>query len=380
MDQKHSKLAPSSAATWVKCPGSIIVAPQGPESDPDTGREGDAAHWVATDRLNGVELGFALGVRHPNGVVITEEIANHAEVYVQDVLDTVHRWYGDNHARAEKTVRIARIHSNCYGTVDAWAFDHTTNTLYIWDFKYGWGLVEVYENWQLICYAIGLINQFVDRGIYDTDITIKMRIVQPRPYHRDGPIREWSVPAVELRAYGNMLYNAATKALGSDPQVVSGSHCRYCTGRSICPAARKATLHAIDLTEKATVDSLPEEALGFEFQMLQRAKEMIDHRITGLEVLMKTKILAGTNIPGWCVEPGTGRRAWKESVNNVVNLGQLMGLDLKKPIEVITPSQAKGLKGADKALIDSQSEVEQTAFKLIPIEKSAAYVAFKKEA
>ena len=378
METKDSKIAPSSAATWVKCPGSVVVAPQGPESGSDSGREGDAAHWVAAGLLAGQLWQDAA----PNGVIITDKIVGHVALYVGDVQGTLGSMEGFSTpgVGCEDSINIARIHPQCFGSVDFWVFNPDTNTLYLWDFKYGWGLIEVFENWQLICYALGLVDYLTGGNLFDTDITVVMRIVQPRPYHRDGPIREWSVPAVELRGYGNRLYNAAAEALGSNPRIVSGSHCRYCAGRSICPAARQATLFAIDLTEKATVDSLPVEALGFEFQMLQRAKEMIDHRITGLEALIKTKILAGTNVPGWCIEPGTGKRVWKESVKNVIALGQVMGIDLEKPKAAITPSQAKLLKGANEALINSQSEVERTAFKLIPVEKSVAYAAFKKEA
>ena len=53
------------------------------------------------------------------------------------------------------------------------------NTLYVEDLKYGYGIVEVKENWQLIGYAIGQLTRLGNLHKYCPDY-ISLTIHQPR--------------------------------------------------------------------------------------------------------------------------------------------------------------------------------------------------------
>jgi hypothetical protein len=61
---------------------------------------------------------------------------------------------------------------------------------------------------------------------------------------------------------------------------------------------------------------------------------------TGYEEQVKATIKGGTAVPGWCLQPTAGREKWQKSQVEVLAMGQLFGVDLKKD-DVITPNQAR---------------------------------------
>jgi len=49
----------------------------------------------------------------------------------------------------------------------------------------------------------------------------------------------------------------------------------------------------------------------------------------------------GQHVPHYHVEHGAGREVWNKPAAEVLTLGQLYGVDLGKPVEPITPTQAR---------------------------------------
>ena len=129
------------------------------------------------------------------------------------------------------------VHSLNEGTVDCFLFDRTGGDLYLWDYKFGYLVVEAFENWQVINYTAGIVELFNIDGIEDQNITVHLRIVQPCAHHVDGPIRTWSVKLSDLRAYFNVLKSNAAIAMSNDSVIRSGSHCVYCTARVLSDAS-----------------------------------------------------------------------------------------------------------------------------------------------
>ena len=147
---QHAIIAPSSLDRIVACPGSVYLSslmPAQPERPEAT--EGDAAHWVAMR----IALGEVVkkGETAPNGVLVDSEMIEGGETYA-DALDYLP-------GIAEKTVTITAIHhSQCFGTPDFFQYAPNTHTLRVTDYKYGFRYVEVYENWQLMAYASGVME------------------------------------------------------------------------------------------------------------------------------------------------------------------------------------------------------------------------------
>ncbi|HWI05617.1 MAG TPA: DUF2800 domain-containing protein [Acidimicrobiales bacterium] len=333
----HAILAPSSAARWVACAGSVLLAALYPETEESPeAAEGTATHWAAQELLAGRAID--VGLVAPNGVVLSDEMAEGAEMYVDHIDDTLKRFGLDRSAlRVEQRVSISAIHSENWGTPDAWFYDHATRTLVIFDFKFGHRFIEVFENWQLIDYAAGIVDGL---GLDDQATRVEFWIVQPRSYHRDGPVRSWSTVASDLRALWNKLRNAAEAAMRPGAACTPNPECEYCPGRHACEAAQNAAYRAADLARSSVPLELDAGAISLELRILQRAEQAIKARRTGLEEQALNRLKRGEAIPGLATESTTGREAWSKPVPEVVALGQLFSIDLVKPA-TITPAQAR---------------------------------------
>lgn len=341
----HSRLSPSSAHRWVHCPGSIQMSEQFPDSSGSAALEGEAAHWIGSEVLSGRGGDSFVGRTAPNGVVLTEEMEDAAKVYVGAIHKILNGRPAGPHCAVEKSITIPNIHPECHGTPDC-AIDDEIE-LHIFDLKYGYGIVDPFDNWQLLCYAIGLLkpkHQF-----------ISLHIVQPRPFHYDGPHRTWRVGVAMVAPYLKQLQESAREALTASPRCVSGPHCKYCSARHACSASRKAAMFAIDYTSHMRAEPLPPEALSMELRTLERAEEAIQFVKAGLMAQATNCIKAGTTIPGWELRAGTGRKVWKVPVAEVIALSQVMGINLQKQVDTITPTQARKA-GLPEELVNAYSE------------------------
>ena len=350
----HSRIAPSGMPRTVPCPGSVVMQERYPETEDSlSAKEGNASHWAAAHILAGEEP--AVGESAPNGIILTADMIDYARVYTHDILSTMPP---DTLAVEAKITAAERVHPDSWGSVDCWAYDPKARILYVWDYKYGYGLVEAVENWQLINYTVGIMERL---RIRDDQVTVRMTIVQPRAPHPQGPIRRWVVKGTDLRPYANQLSGAAHEALGPDPSIKSGSHCKNCRARHACPAANGAALLAIDVVYRAEPYELDDAAIGSQLTTLKRAEAAIGDRLTALETLAEGKIRAGGMVPGWCLDRGAaGKLAWTKPPAEVLALGELLGLELAKPM---TPTQA-GKAGIPDDLIDAYASRSAGSLKL----------------
>ena len=126
------------------------------------------------------------------------------------------------------------------------------------------------------------------------------------------------------------------------------------------------------------IDQLPPDVIADQLVTLQRAKKAIDYLLTGLEAEAVAQIKNGQTIPGWAIDSGMGRAEWKKPMEEVVTLGDLLGKDLRKPLAVITPTQAKDA-GVDKALVDAYSKRGTAAAKLVRADATTASRVFGKK-
>ena len=337
------KLRPSRAPRWVPCPGSARMEAAFPETEPgQAAEEGTAAHWAASESLLTWVQGAGklpaqwVGKTAPNGVIVTEEMAKAVTVYVNDILTVCQRTGGLQALRVEKTIDIHSVHSCHSGTPDCALYSAHERTLYVWDFKYGWGVVSAFENWQLLDYAIGLAEQ-----LPSSPENVELRIVQPRPYLTRGPVDAWRISGTTLESeYLPRLRDAASAA--TQPQVVCvpGGHCANCKASLACPALGAAVLRCMDLCEAPLPGDITGAALGAQIEMLKLAETLVKERKSGIEAQALAMIKQGEGVPGWVAEPGRGSQEWGATNEEVISLGEMSGVDLAKPT-VKTPAQAE---------------------------------------
>lgn len=356
----HSPIAPSAASVWGKpggCTGSVSMQARYPEDEKiGPAADGNAAHEIGEGLIDTCGLAdwpdFE-GRAAENGVMFTEEMHDAAVVYARSVGSL---WTGDCMQGTETPLKMASIHPLAYGTCDAWVYLPETGTLYVIDFKYGHGIVEVFENYQLILYVAGVIDELSKRGVQVVgSLRVIMRIVQPRAWHEDGEIRDWEIDAADLLPYFETLRRNAHIALSDAAHVVSGEHCKNCTGRHACKAAQRAALFCVDYVGKPTPLELDGDALGSEFALMKRAESAIKNRLSGLEAQAEGILKTGGTVRGLTLAPGRGSTKWSHEADELFALGDMMGIELRKPTTTITPTQAK-TAGLDAGLVAAYSE------------------------
>lgn len=348
----HSKLAPSSASRRMACPGSRELEERFPElEDSPASREGHAAHWLAQCYLLGdyEKKEFA-----PNGEPITKEMEEGADLYEHEV-----KWVAGTDTSVlhiEERIDISTVHPECWGTADCWFT--VGSHLYIYDYKFGHGFVDVYQNWQLLEYACGIMATLT--GID----TITLTVVQPRSYTSDGPIRSWHLTPEILEKYENRLRSSEHQASQENAECIPSPECANCRARHACTALQKTTARFIDMANASVFNELTPLQTARELKHLHEAAELMEARITGLEEQAKNMILKGELVPGYKLDSSIGREHWTKDANEIIMLGGLMGLNLAKPAEAITPVQARKL-GLDDVIISAYSQRAAGKLKLM---------------
>lgn len=376
MSAAHSILAPSSAVRWVQCAASVLLEALYPETESEktAADEGTAVHWVAAELLSGRDV--ALGQVAPVGVVLTEEMIDAATMYVEAVDAALANYPGHDRSmlHVEERVDIPYVHALNWGTPDTWFIDPDQCVIYLFDLKYGHRHVDEYENWQLIDYAAGVLEKCGIDGFLDQTFDVVMTIVQPRSYHRGGPVRSWRLKAAELRPYFNTLQNAADTAMQTGAVGKAGPECLYCRARHACETLQRDAYRSATISASSVPVDLTPAALGLELHMLRQAAERLKGRITGLEEQARQQLRGGQRVPFFALVEKPGREQWAKPVDEVLALGTLFNADLSKPREAITPGQARTLlkkAGLPADVIGSYS-TRSTALSLEPDDGSEA--------
>ena len=364
MEAAHSILPPSGAAAWRRCAMWVAMNQAYPQPDTPETLEGHAAHWVFAEMLAGRIV--CEGQVAPNGVVVTEEMVEGAEL----VVDTVRaRIPAGVPLHVEERVAIARIHPQCFGTPDIWAYVTQTGVLEVIDYKFGHRFVDEYENDQGIAYTAGIIDHLAELmqkgpGLIDQMIKVNFTVIQPRCFYKGAPVRTWSVLASDLRGHINQLAGAAELALMPNPPAVTNSECRDCPGRHACPALQQAAYADAEFATRSSPVELAPAAASLELRMMERALERLQNRVEGMREAVATYIRQGHAVPWHRAEQGYGRTQWTIPAEQVVAMGSLMGVDLSKN-GAKTPTQAKKA-GVDEAVIKAYSVTPLGSIKLVP--------------
>jgi Protein of unknown function (DUF2800) len=313
MSGQHAFLAPSSAHRWVFCPGSARLEALYPQTEetPEAA-EGTAWHWVTFDCMMIAGRVPAVGEVAPNGVHVDETMIEAAHLTVADVVSTLGpRWR--EMIVVEQRVSIPRVSPHNWGTPDLRAWRQLGDgrwMLHVWDGKYGFKIVEAFENWQCIDYACGLLTEAkMDDGLSDQNTLVDICVIQPRAPHREGPVRRWTVKASDLRAHINRLHSSATEATGDNPKCYpEPSACENCNGRHKCEAIQRSAFRGAEMGHAAQPLDLTPAALGLELRTLTRAQALMKARISGLEEHAVSLIKRGSAVPWWMMESTPGRQ------------------------------------------------------------------------
>lgn len=156
----------------------------------------------------------------------------------------------------ECRLNMRHIHPLFFGTGDAMIYRPSTQHLWIVDYKHGSGIaVDVDDNEQLLSYAIGALKR------YEGQVKrLTLAVVQPRAFHRSGPVRQQELDIVDLLIFEEFLRIGAAKTSLPDAHIEVGAQCRFCPAAAVCDDLRQ---HVIAVTgarfkQRVTADAMPD--------------------------------------------------------------------------------------------------------------------------
>jgi len=340
-------LRPSASHRWSKCAMSERAETTGgalPDLEGDAAREGTCAAWVAEVVING-DAGTAedmLGKVHENGVEIGEDMVRFVQPYIDMVMSR-------NQPEAEVYGEVVfGEHAKLAGTSDAHGWSEDNRVLFIDDLKYGYEVVEPFENTQLICYAFLALAKLRTEGVVGPEL-IQLSIYQPRAQHRDGIYRKWVVSPAELNGYFHSLVHAA-EAVAVTDTAAPGPHCKHCRLAAKCEALTHSVYAIDDTVQSRAILDPSGQQLSDELIMLERLEALMKARKAAVETEIEIRLGQQKFVPGWGMLDKKGKAAWKHAPEII---GGMCGIDPwdKKPI---TPAEARR-RGAPPKLVESLS-------------------------
>lgn len=340
------------------CAGSLFFENLIQEESGQPAKEGTAAGRYLQYLLENTPID-QIPAQHENGVIYDDDIKFHANNMAHEIISESSTQVTCEQ-RIDWTTRSGIV---IRGQPDATYVKG--DTLCIDDLKYGYGIVEVKENWQLLGYAIGEVMR---HGIFYEKI--RMRILQPRPHHEEGPIREWTLTYTQLMEYKERIESRMDAIVAGEKQLVTSEKCKYCPAAgSACTAFNRSFYSGVDhVMNHFQQDDIDEKELAHQLSLINRIDQVMKIKKDSLTSLAVDRIKQGKIIPGYMTEDSYGDRKWKPSISPEV-IQTLTGKNIIKT-EMLSPAQAEKL-GVPKELVSSFVDRHFLGQKLVRKDASA---------
>lgn len=348
-------LRPSASHIWTECAGYPHMIARAPQIDTDPAREGTCAAWVAEHVFKGHAQSCAelLGVTHPeNGWVVDADMTRHAQKYVNLIRRRADEVGGTIYAE-EKLA----LNEFIEGTPDAFVVGNVAAngcTLFVDDLKYGYEIIEPWDNTQVIIYT-GAIARALPFPV----TRVVIGIYQPRATHPLGPHRTWEPSLTELTNKLEEIIQAGHRAQNPNAVCTPGAHCRRCDGAASCFAVAHEVYRCVSTMQNNAQRQLTPEEMADELSFLELAEAMLKGRKDAAHAETTARMSSGEHFPGWTTERGVGKRRWKYGAETVKLLSRHDPLAGK----MVTPAELER-QGADPDVVEALTEVPRTAPKL----------------
>jgi hypothetical protein len=361
--ESHALLSASGSSRWIGCPASVYMEYGLEDHTSEYAAEGIAAHELAK-----FEFGYG---QKPKSKYINREMELHIESYHNYVNSFIE---GSNAQDVEKKVDFSNAVINGYGTVDAFIFNWSEESLHIFDLKYGFNKVEAKNNTQMLLYAIGALKNInEDKFLKKFEVkTITLHIVQPRINNFDT----WTLSIEELEEWIKYFQIQSIRALTlTDEFNPSNTNCKYCKAKKHCPALTKfVSDRSIELKQKMNNGTLfvksQDKKKDLDNNFIKKVldnSDLIKQYLQFVEDTARERLIYGEEIEGYKVVRTMSRRKLKEDAEDelyndygdkiyqksLLSLGALEKIVGKKNLDSYTHKTLSGMtivKDTDKRL------------------------------
>jgi hypothetical protein len=337
----HSNIVGGSTAKRViACPGSVkLVQQMPPRPSSRYADEGTLCHTImeavlTQDRQPEDFIGDKLG-----DVTVSRELIDTKIRPAIAALSEIDPNF-DMTYECEAVVGFGDALPGVFGSADL--VGRIGDTAIVLDWKFGDGVdVAVEENPQAMFYAAAAMRTpkvaWAFKGVTHIDCVI----VQPTAAR---PVKWWRTTPDRIRAFERQLFAAVKEALGPDPSMQTGDHCRWCAAKPVCPLLTGA----VDRAMKTSLQNIDAARLG---EMLEQAP-LIENYLAEVRALAQHMLEEGVPVPGFKLVQKRAIRQWVNDDEAQVALARL-GLDDTEltVTKLVSPAQAeKALKKRKLAL------------------------------
>jgi hypothetical protein len=353
----HSSIVGGSTAKRViACPGSVkLVQQMPPRPSSRYADEGTLCHTImeavlTQDRQPEEFIGDTLG-----SVTVTQELIDTKIRPAQAALNEIDPNYDMTYA-CEVVVGFGDALPGVFGSADL--IGRLGDTAVVLDWKFGDGVdVAVEENPQAMFYAAAAMRTPKVAWAFKGVTSVECIIVQPTAVK---PVKWWRTTPDRIRAFERQLFAAVKEAMGPEPSMQTGDHCRWCAAKPVCPLLTGAVDRALR-TSLQNIDAVQLAA------MLEQAPQIEDY-LADVRALAQQMLEQGVPVPGFKLVAKRATRQWINADEAKTALSRL-GLDDTELTEtkLVSPAQAeKALKKRKIELPDDLVVAVSTGTTLAP--------------
>lgn len=333
---KHSSIVGGSTASRViKCPASVaLCAKMPPKPSSKYADEGTLLHNAIAEILEkDIQAHEIIGFKYKE-LEVTQELFDEKIVPALECLDQVDPEC-EMRIAVESEVDFGEYLPGVFGSADV--IGRLGDRAIVLDWKFGSGvIVNAEENYQGMFYAAAAMRTEKTKWAFEGAKEIEIIIVQP------PEMRRWVTTPERIKEFEQQLTIAVKEAQRKDAPMQSGSHCRWCAAKPVCPIMTDSVARS---TQLALKDLKPELISTY----LQQA-EVLEDWIKELRDLAHQMLESDVRVPGYKLVAKRAIRQWANEHEAAIALST-MGVSPHKPLEVISPAQAeKELKKTKQAL------------------------------